>query len=440
MRVVVIGAGVIGLAAAHRLQRAGADVIVVERDAYGQGPSHGNAAFVTDSMPFPVPAPGTIAQGAAAMLGLDRFGPIHVQVPTSPARALFLARMALATRRDAFEIGTVAQEYLSLHTMESFDELAAEGLQFDTLGCGTLHVYETAEEFEAAWSLYERFPTVLARVRALTTHEEIAALDPLLSTRYTHGIYAPGDRVVEPELLMKALVGAITEAGGTILEHTPVLDFIRQGDAVTGVVTTAGVLDCDAVVIAAGVGSRALAGKLGFALPLYGGGGYSVDFSTAEDERPALGVLTGRTHLVASPLPGGRVRVSSGMVVGQSTPDVSDAIVDHLFTDLAETYPEVTPTDVAVKWAGLRPFSADGVPIIGRVPTTANAYLDTGHVMLGLTYAPISARVLTDLITGGPDRPVYQMYSPERFGTSPGSRWKARLAARRAPHPTSIGG
>lgn len=427
MHVVVIGAGLEGLTAAHRLQKAGCAVTVLERDAYGQGPSHGNAAFMTDTEPFPVPNPGTLRQGVAAFLGIGHRGPIRVLPPTSPARAAYLLRVLAATRRRDFVEGTVAQEYLSQHTAESFDELAAEGLKFDMNPSGTLRVYENREQYDQAIADYNAFPSVLERVRTLDSHAAIAEVDPLLAERYTYALFAPGDRVVEPESLMRALVDSIRAGGGEVLEHAEVVDFVRRGSGVAGVVTSSGVLEPDAVVIAAGVGSRPLAAKLGYSLPVFGGGGYSLDFSVPAEKMPKVGVMTGRTHLAVSPLPGNRVRISSGMIVGQAKPVVSDATIERLVADFEEAYPGVPTDRREPKWAGLRPFSADGVPVIGRVPGVDNAYLDTGHLMLGLTYAPISARVLADIVTDGPQPAVYALFSPERFLSLPGSHRPARL-------------
>lgn len=432
MHVVVIGAGLEGLTAAHRLQKAGAEVTVVERDAYGQGPSHGNAAFMTDTEPFPVPNPATLRQGIGAFLGVGNKGPIRVLPPTSAAQADFLLRALAATRKEDYVEGTVAQEYLSQHTAEAFDELAAEGLKFDMNPSGTLRVYENREQYDQAMVDYEAFPSVLARVRTLDSHDAIAEIDPLLGERYTYALYAQRDRVVEPESLMRALIGSIRAGGGTVLEHTEVVEFVRSGGSgsgVAGVVTSQGVVEPDAVVIAAGVGSRPLAAKLGYRLPVFGGGGYSLDFEVPADRKPAVGVMTGRTHVAITPLPGDKVRISSGMIVGQSRPVVSDDTIARLVANFTEAYPEVPVGRRDPKWAGLRPFSADGVPVIGRVPGVDNAYLDTGHLMLGLTYAPISARVLTDIVLGKPQPAVYALFSPERFLGLPGVRRTVRVEA-----------
>jgi D-amino-acid dehydrogenase len=191
--------------------------------------------------------------------------------------------------------------------------------------------------------------------------------------------------------------------------------FIARGGRVEAVVSTSGVHLADEVVIAAGVASRALAAKLGFSLPLYSGGGYSVDvFFDDAEAGPHTSVLTGASHIAVTPLDWG-LRASSGMLVGQREPVVRANLIDKLLADLRRTYPNVPLARVGPGWAGLRPMSADGVPVIGLVPGLANAWLATGHAMLGLTYAPSTAKALAAQIEAGGRLPAYQLLSPERF-------------------------
>lgn len=412
MRIVVVGAGVVGLAAGYQLTKDGHDVTVVDAGEFGQGPSYGNAALVTDVLSFPVPAPGSVSTAA---LSLGRPGSaIDVAVRPEPGYIDFLLRMALATRPKAFALGTVAQEALSRTTMALFDAYAADGLVFEEHRKGSLHVYETAAEYDTAMAVFDAFPDIRARITPLGSAAEVNAIDPLIDPRYRYGYHAPNDRQVEPVSFMTALVGRLRETGHDLLEHTRVLDFLRSAGAVTGVVTTSGVLDCDGVVVAAGVASRALTRTLGFALPLSSGGGYSVDVTVPEDRKPAASVLTARTHIAVTPLDRG-LRASSGMIIGQRAPVVNPTRIARLLEAVTDLYPSVPLDGAGEAWAGLRPMSADGVPIIGLVPGTTNAYVATGHAMLGLTYAPSTAKVLSDLIAGGDVPGAYRLLSPARF-------------------------
>jgi D-amino-acid dehydrogenase len=214
---------------------------------------------------------------------------------------------------------------------------------------------------------------------------------------------------------MAALVAAVKAQGGQLVEHAAVVSFVKSGGRVNAVVSTAGVFEADEVIVAAGVGSRGLAAMLGASLPQYPGGGYSVDVYFADAEAgPHTSVLTSASHIAVTPLDWG-LRTSCGMLIGQREPVVKQNLIAKLLADLKQTYPGVPFDDVQPGWAGLRPMSADGVPVIGQVPGVANAYLATGHAMLGLTYAPATAKVLAELIEAGEPLPKYALLSPQRF-------------------------
>ncbi|MDR2114072.1 MAG: FAD-binding oxidoreductase [Bifidobacteriaceae bacterium] len=412
MKTVIVGAGVVGLATAYELVQAGHEVTVVEKETYGAGPSQGNAGLLTETLSFPVPAPGTI--GLAVRSIFKPQAPITVRLRPSWAFAQYLLRMALATRSDAFHKGTVAQELLTQHIFTTFDAYREAGLEFEMHQKGSLHIYPDRGTFDAALKLFEPFHGMQDRIQAISSAAEVHELDPELAPGITYGYYAPQDRQVEPVSLLKALLGAVQEKGGQLLEHTAVLDFVTEGNAVRGVVTTGGVLDADQVVIAAGVGSRSLATKLGLQLPLYGGGGYSIDGYFASGPKPALSALTVDTDIAVTPLNWG-LRASSGMIVGQDKPVVNPKLIQRLLQDLKTIYPQVRLDSHTAGWAGLRPMSADGVPIIGPVPGLKNAILATGHAMMGVTFGPITAKIVRELIEEPAHPAGYRLFAAERF-------------------------
>lgn len=410
--VVVIGAGVVGLATGYELLKAGHQVTVVDQQSYGQGPSFGNAALVTGVLSFPVPAPGSIGVAARSLVRGNQA--ITISPRPTPGFVGFLLRMAWATRQPNFAAGTAAQDLLTVTVLDGFAEYLADGLRFERHEKGSLHVFDSRTSWQKAVAVFDDFPAIRARIQVLDGAAAVHEVDPTLAPGIEYGYYAPTDLQVEPVSLMAALVDAIGAAGGQLVEHARVLDLLHRDGKVRAVVTTDGVFDADQVVIAAGVASRGLAAKLGCRLPLYSGGGYSVDVHFDDPAvQPRTSVLTDSSHIAVTPLDWG-LRASSGMIIGQPEPTVNPAAIDRLVEDLHQLYPEAPLDDIRPGWAGLRPMSADGVPVIGLVPGFDNAYLATGHAMLGLSYAPSTAKAVRALMDGSAPA-GYALFSPDRF-------------------------
>ncbi len=412
MRVVIVGAGVVGLAAAWEFLRAGHEVVVLDAASYGEGPSHGNAALATWVLSFPVPAPGTISVAAKSLLTGNQA--ISVRPGFSKGYLAFLAEMAWATTKRRFVVGTNAQDILSRMVVDGFSEYRDAGLDYEQHEQGSMHVFSSREALDAAVAVFDGFPDIRSRIKVLIGSEAVHEVDPNLAPEVAFAYFAPGDLQVEPDSLMKALVGSITAAGGELHEGAAVTDFAKASEAVTQVVTTAATYDADQVIIAAGVGSRAVCKSLGVGLPLFSGGGYSVDIHFDDAAGPATSVMTDTTHIAVTPLDWG-LRASSGMIIGQKSPaTVSTETINRLLHDLLAIYPDVPLEGVQPGWAGLRPMSADGVPIIGRLGGWNNVWVASGHAMLGLTYAPATAKVLRALVEGTAPA-EYEAFSASRF-------------------------
>jgi D-amino-acid dehydrogenase len=243
----------------------------------------------------------------------------------------------------------------------------------------------------------------------------VHAKEPALSTAIRHGVFFPDDRQIEPDSLTRALVKRCQSLGVHIVEHCAVDRFLRTGDRVTGVVTEGGRQQaCDVLLLAAGVWSGPLSAKLGVPMPIRPGKGYSIDYRpapvqlrtslTLEDERVAVTPLDGM------------VRLAGTMEFGGFEESVNDVRVEAIrraaakaFTDWGE------PGGDAAPWAGLRPMTPDGLPIIGKLGPLSNAYIASGHGMLGLTLAPATADIVTDMITRQRMPLVAAAVSPDRF-------------------------
>ncbi|WP_219419732.1 NAD(P)/FAD-dependent oxidoreductase [Pseudonocardia nigra] len=410
MRVIVVGGGVVGLASAYRLTASGADVVVVEAGAAGQAASHGNAAKVALAESGPVPAPGMILQGLRWMLRPD--SPLYVRPSLAPAHVRFLVRMARHCTRADFRRGLEVTLRLAEGAGDLFDDWTRDGLSFESHQAGVLLAFESRERFdEQAGSLdiFEAFGLVPEHLHDDAVREK----EPALSPRIRHGLFFRDDRQIEPDSLTRALVKRCQELGVEVLEHTPVSKVLRQGDRVTGVRTPTGDVTGDVLLLAAGVWTGPLSRDLGVPLPIRPGKGYSVDYTpgpvslttslTLEDARVAVTPLDGK------------VRLAGTMEFGGLDLRIDQRRVEAIKRAAAHAFPDWGEPEAAAPWAGLRPMTPDGLPVIGQLPALRNVYVASGHGMLGLTLAPSTAEVIVEMILRERMPLAAEPFSPHRF-------------------------
>jgi D-amino-acid dehydrogenase len=413
VKIVVAGGGIVGLGCAYELARDGHDVSVLEARAAGAGASHGNAAKIAMAEATPVPAPGMVLQGLKWMLKAD--SPLYVRPSLSPPFLRFMFTMARHCNEGDFRHGLKVHLEMASTCAGVLDEWADDGLSFEMHRQGTLLVFQDRESFERRVALNDAFAP-FGMVPELLDADALHDREPCLSEQARHALFFTDDRQVEPDSLTGALAKRLRELGAQVHEHTRVLGFEEAGTRATAVITDAGRFTCDLVVLAAGVWTGQLTAQLGNPLPIGPGKGYSVDYFpspvalgtslTFEDAHVAVTPLDGRLRLAGTmEFAGFDTRVNARRVAA-----VKRAAARG-FRDWDEAAPHAEP------WAGLRPMTADGLPVVGRLRPESNVLVASGHGMLGLTLAPSTAKTVRDLardVMSGRPSPLTP-YGTERF-------------------------
>lgn len=414
MRVVVVGGGVVALASAYRLAKAGCSVTVIESATVGAAATHGNAAKIALAESGPVPAPGVVLQGLRWMLKPD--SPLHVKASLAPNFLKFMATMARHCNAEDFRRGLETHLRMASDANDLLDEYQRDGVDFEMHSSGVLLAFETTERYEAhsaSLPIYADFdiePEHLDR-------DGVQRVEPALSHGIKHGLYFDRDRQVEPDSLVRGIVKRCAELGVEIREHTEIRTFDVAGNRVAGVITTTGErIECETLLLAAGVWSGPLSKELGAPMPIRPGKGYSVDYRPAPVQLQTS--LTFEDARVAVTPLNGMVRLAGTMEFGGFEGTINYTRVHAIQRAATEGFKEWgEPAGAQTPWAGLRPMTPDGMPIIGKFDNFTNAYVASGHGMLGLTLAPGTAEIVTDLIVDGatPDD-IYHLITPNRFG------------------------
>lgn len=422
MRIVVVGAGVVGLACSYELLQDGHDVVVLDSAKPGQAASHGNAAKIAVSEAGPVPAPGMVIQGLKWMLRPD--SPLYVKPSVSPRFLRFLLAMARNCTEEQFRSGLAANLRLASEANEMFDEWQQAGVHFEMHDRGVLLAYEDVGHFRDRLRHQDVFSDFGAEPQILDA-DGVRRVEPALSERIQHGLFYPEDRQIEPDSLTAALTEHIGKLGGSVREDVQVAGFERGGEGVTAVRTSTGErIGCDGVVLAAGVWTGPLSAELGAPLPIRPGKGYSVDY------RPApVALRTALTledaHVAITPLDG-MVRVAGTMEFSGFDDSIRPARVAAIERAAAEGLRGWDPESPrGAPWAGMRSMTPDGLPVIGALVEGGNVWVASGHGMLGLTMAPTTGRMVRQLVRG--ETRSDPQASPTRFRRSRrSSRWAVR--------------
>ncbi|MBP8048321.1 MAG: FAD-dependent oxidoreductase [Anaerolineales bacterium] len=395
--VLIIGGGPVGLSCAYYLLKSGRKVTILDANEIGKGSGSGNAGHVVPSHIIPLAAPGVVASALKWMLD-PAHSPFSMKVSLDPKYLIWLLRFVLACNEANVQRGIPPLNSLGQLSAKNFAQMIAEE-KFD---ChyqekGLLFLYKTEEAFSGGkheGELMQKYGIPVSVYDKTKVHEvEPAALDDVIG-----GVHFTGDSHMNPALFLKMLSDRVRAMGAEMYENTPVTGFESAQGKVRVVRTAVGEFEADHVILAAGALTPSMARDLKLNIPIQPARGYSLTMS-ATKQMPRHALILGERRVAVSPMDDllrftGRLEVGNGSM----TPDprwiqrIENSAREYLRID--------EKLDIKETWAGLRPTTPDGVPIIGRSPNHSNLVLATGHAMLGLSLGPGTGQVVTELING----------------------------------------
>ncbi|GGX04432.1 NAD(P)/FAD-dependent oxidoreductase [Streptomyces lomondensis] len=410
---VIVGAGVIGLATAHRLAEDGLAVTVVDAAPASTGASVHNAGWIVPIMSAPVPAPGMLGQALRWMTRKD--SPLYVRPTPRPEHVRFMLRMLRHCNPRDFHHGLEALVTLNERTVHLFDAYEKEGVRFEYHRTGQLMAFRTHEamrRYQAEAAHLER----IGHTAIPLSGDELRDLEPALGPQVRTGLRCPQERHVDPASLVRGLADRCRDLGVRFLYDHPVTGIDSRGATVTSVLAGGERLTGDVFVLAAGVHTGPLARLAGFPLPVQPGKGYGFD-DTSGSVTLRHSVYLGEAKVAVTPL-SDRLRFAGTMEFGSF-----DSAVDrHRLRGIARSahafLPDFPPALQPRGWTGLRPMTPDGLPVIGPLPGRENLLVASGHCMLGVTLAPMTAELIAGHVAGAPEASALAgPFAPGRFAS-----------------------
>ena len=410
MTTAVIGAGIIGTALAHELQKRGRDVVLIERDAPGKGASFGNMASIAVTEFMPASRPSIWKQIPGWML--DPEGPVRVRPAYMPKLVPWFLRFIAASRPSKLKELEAQGAALCKRVYDDLLPLLKEtGLEGELTEEGCLSLYTDEAEFKADREhieILERF----GFPHEVIGRQAIKALEPEISDKIGLAVLFPQNRSMrDPYRLVVKLAERFTALGGRI-EKGEVVGFDRSAGMEALRLKDGRRIVADEVVIAAGAHSAKLAKMLGEPIPLETERGYHTQIMSPGISMKHSIIWPARAFMVTPTAGGIRVGGTVEMAGLYAPPDYRRSKVT--VRRAQEALPNLRHENYT-EWMGHRPAFPDTVPVMSASAKTKGLFYATGHGHLGLTLAATNARLMADLITGAQPPIAMRPYRVDRF-------------------------
>lgn len=401
MKVLILGAGVIGTTTAYYLARAGHEVTVLERQpAAGLETSYANAGELSYGYASPWAAPGIPLKAIKWLTMPD--GPLVLRPKLDPRMWLWGLQLLANCTEKAYALNKSRMVRLAEYSRDQMMALRAEtGLAFDGRQQGTLQLFRQQKQLDHAADDIAVLRRYGVPYEVLDAGGCIAAEPGLAATSvpFVGGLRLPNDDTGDCQMFTAGLAELAAQAGVDFRFGTTIEGIERSGDRVASIVTAGGKVTADAYVMALGSYSPLILRPLGITLPVYPIKGYSITVPIADEAVAPLSTIMDETYKVATTRLGSRIRVGGTAEIAGYDTTLHPSRRGPLDRSLRELFPGAGDLSRATFWCGLRPMTPDGTPVMGP-SKLSNLYLNTGHGTLGWTMAAGSGRVLADLVSG----------------------------------------
>ena len=400
MRVVILGSGVVGVASAYYLARAGHEVTVIDREA---GPaletSFANAGQISPGYAAPWAAPGVPLKAVKWMF--EKHAPLAIRLDGTRFQLQWMWQMLRNCTAERYAVNKGRMVRLAEYSRDCLQALRADtGIQYEGRTGGTLQLFRTQQQLDGA----AKDMAVLQEANVpfeLLSPAELKNAEPALaavSHKLTGGLRLPGDETGDCQLFTTRLAALAESLGVKFRYNTPIDALAIAGGKIAGVQCGSETVRADAYVVALGSYSTSFISNL-MKIPVYPLKGYSITAPIVDEAAAPVSTVLDETYKIAITRFDQRIRVGGMAEIVGFDKKLRAARRETLEMCVNDLFPGGGDTSKATFWTGLRPMTPDGTPIVGRTPVS-NLFLNTGHGTLGWTMSCGSGQLLADLISG----------------------------------------
>lgn len=401
MKIVILGAGVIGTASAYYLAKAGHEVTVLERQS---GPaletSFANAGEVSPGYSAPWAGPG-VPLKAIKWLMMEH-SPLAIRPSLDPYMWRWVFQMLTNCTTKRYEINKGRMLRMAQYSREVLQQLRSDtSISYDERTQGTLQLFRNQQQLDASAAdiaILQRYGVPYECLDGAACLKVEPALAQVRE-KFVGALRLPGDETGDCFKFTQNLA-KLAEGLGVKFEYGVSIErILAQADKVTGVQTSNGLVTADSFVLALGSYSPIMLRELGIKIPVYPIKGYSITVPITDASSAPESTIMDETYKVAITRLGDRIRVGGTAEITGYNLDLRESRRATLVHSVTDLFPNGGDVAKAEFWTGLRPMTPDGTPIIGPTPYR-NLFLNTGHGTLGWTMACGSGQFLADLVSG----------------------------------------
>lgn len=412
-KVLIIGGGIMGLCSAYFLNKAGHEVVVLEKGGLGDNCSFGNLGMIVPSHFIPLAAPGMVSRGIRWMFNSK--SPFYVKPSLSPELISWGMKFLKNANEKHVEYSAKPLVDLSLLSKTLYERFKKEpGFDFGLTEKGILMFYKTGKAAEEEAGVAEKGRELGLEMDILSV-AECKALQPKLELDVLGAVYYKCDAHLYPNAFIKNLINKLGSDGVKILRNHEVTKIKTSGQSVNGVIAGGKEWTADNYIISSGALSPSVAKLVNLNVPMMPGKGYTFMVEEPE-ERMTIPALLHEARVAITPM-NGSIRYGGTMELGKINNKVNMNRVSGIVESISKYFPELKPEMPAEKdvWFGFRPSSPDGLPYIGRSEKYNNLVIATGHGMMGLSLGPATGLLVSQVIDEAKTEIDIAAFSPNRF-------------------------
>lgn len=416
MRVIVLGAGVIGTTTAYFLTRDGHEVTVIDRqEGPGLETSFANGGFISKLTAQPWAHPKVPKMLLKNLFRDD--APYLFRLRPDLAQWIWAIRFLSNCNYKTFRHGRDRSISLAKYSSSQLEIVRSkEKIEYDRLTHGLIELYPTDQALISAYELAKQLPDNKDHPEILDMRASID-IEPALSSQrgnYAGTLFYRGEETGDAYKFTVNLSKSSTLLGTKFRYGEIVTNILMEGPRASGVVTNKGTYKADAVVICLGSFSYKLLNKIGIKVPIFPLKGYSTTLDIDNHNyAPTHGIHDITKRIVLSRL-GNRLRCAGTAELTGFDSSINKNRANSILEDSVRLFPGLGNSKNAKLWTGLRPMTPDCLPIIGK-SSVNGLYLNSGHGSLGWTWCCGSGRIISDIIKGNKPDIDISGFIPERF-------------------------